>query len=433
MQQCPAMPRLTLALVVLVAATACSEPAAEDGADSTGTFPPTSTPASTSTTTIEPTTTASTLPPGPPVGWYAPSGVPLAVTMSNGDVVEVLTPCGNPETMTEGEPIYEVDVVIDPGHGGPVDTGAVAPTGLAEEEINLRVSLAVEELLEEQGIDVVLTRVGDYPIPIRTRAEYARLMGAEALVSIHHNAPAAPASDTPGVEIFVQSASSESQRLGGLLYEASMTALGQFDVDWDRSPDAGVMTVLNTEGIDAYGMVRLPEMPSALVELGYIANRAEAELYQTPEYVAAAAGSVADAVEAFLTSGDTGAALVDGRVFDPNRGVGRDQCIEPDLEAALYPDVVGADVSRGSETYHFEVTISSAYDSPGRYADAFRIVGDDGRVYGVRELLHDHSGEQPFTRSLGPVGIPESVEVVTIEARDLVYGWGGDTVEIALP
>ncbi|HEX6220068.1 MAG TPA: N-acetylmuramoyl-L-alanine amidase [Acidimicrobiia bacterium] len=424
------MPRLTLALVVLVVAAACSEPVAEDVATSTETSPPTTIAAT--STTGRPTTTT-TLPSGPPVGWYAPSGVPLAVTMANGEVVEVITPCGNPETLTEGEPIHEVDVVIDPGHGGPVDTGAVGPTGLAEKEINLRVSLAVKGLLEERGIQAVLTRVGDYPVPIRTRVEYARLMGAQALVSIHHNAPAAPASDIPGVEVFVKNGSTESQRLGGLIYDASMAALAPLEVDWDRSPDAGVMTVLNTEGDDAYGMVRLPEMPSALVELGYISNRAEAELYQTTEYVTAAAGSVADAVEVFLTSDDTGASLVEGRVFNPNRGVGRDQCIEPDLEAALYPDVLAAEVSRGSQTYGFEVTISSPYDSAERYADAFRIVGDDGQVYGIRELLHDHANEQPFTRSLGGLDIPDSVESVTIEARDLVYGWGGATVEVALP
>ncbi|HXV70783.1 MAG TPA: N-acetylmuramoyl-L-alanine amidase [Acidimicrobiia bacterium] len=359
--------------------------------------------------------------------------MPLAVTMPGGDVVEVLTPCGNPETLTTGDPIYEVDVVIDPGHGGPVDTGAVGANGLAEKEINLRVSLATKEILADRGIEAVLTRIADYPIPIRTRAEYARLMGAEALVSIHHNAPAANPSDMPGVEIFVKNDSTESQRLGGLIYASTMAALGQFDVEWDRAPDAGVMTVLNSRGSDAYGMVRLPEMPSALVELGYIANRAEAELYQTSEYVDVAATSVADAIESFLTTDESGAPMVEGRIFNPQRGVGRDRCIEPDLEESLYPDVIAVDVRQGSDTYNFEVTISSPYDSPERYADAFRVVGDDGRVYAVRELLHDHSGEQPFTRSLGPVGIPEGVESVTIEARDLVYGWGGETLQVELP
>lgn len=345
----------------------------------------------------------------------------------------MLTPCGDAVTLTDGSPIYEVDAVIDPGHGGPVDTGAVGSNGLQEKEINLKVSLAAQAILEERGIATAVTRSGDYPIPIRTRVEYAELMGAEVLVSIHHNAPAAPSSEIPGVEIFVQNDSIESQRLGGLLYDQTVAALSRFEVEWDRSPDAGVMSVLNPDGVDAYGMVRLPEIPSALLELGYIANPDEAVLFRTPDYVPAAASAVADAVETFLNSDETGAGLVEGRIFRPNRGVGRDQCVEVDLDNDLYPDVIGAEVRQGSETLSFEATISSPYDTPGRYADAFRIVGDDGIVYGVRELLHDHANEQPFTRSLGGVEIPETVQSVTVEARDQVYGWGGETVAIDLP
>lgn len=296
--------------------------------------------ASTSTTVAAPTTitavaTTSTSTPGPPVAWLTTSGIPVAVTGVDGDMVEVLTPCGYPALVEEGTPIFEVEVVVDPGHGGPIDTGAVASTGLQEKQVNLEVALAVHSELEERGIASMLTRNGDYPVPIRTRTGYADLVGARALVSIHHNAPAAPASDIPGVEIFVQQGSSESQRLGGLLYDATMEALEVFEVDWDRAPDAGVMTVLNSEGRDAYGMVRRPEAASALVELGYIANRAEAELYATDEYAPAAAEAIADAIEEFLRTDNGGASLVEGRNFDPQSGVGQDKCIEPELGATV--------------------------------------------------------------------------------------------------
>lgn len=347
--------------------------------------------------------------------------------------MEVLSPCGDVVAIRDGIPIHQVDAVLDPGHGGPVDTGAVAPTGLAEKEINLKVSLVAAEILNGRGIATVLTRIGDYPIPIRTRADYADMMGARALVSIHHNAPVAPASDIPGIEIFVQNTTPSSARLGGLLYDETMEALGQFDVDWDRSPDAGVMTVLNPEGLDAYGMVRLPETSSALLELGYIANRAEAELYMRPAYVEAAATAVADAVERFLTSEDHGSDLVEGRVFRPGSGVGRDQCVDVPLDETLYPSVLAAEVSPTPNGWDIDVTISSDYDSPERYADAWRVIGDDGVVYGVRELLHDHANEQPFTRSLKGVAIPDTVTSIIIEARDQVYGWGGQTVEVLLP
>ena len=432
------MKRLPGLLAALVLVGACSGIAVRTG---TTASPPTtetsatvatpSTAAQATTTTAQATTT--TPPSGPPVAWIAPSGVPMAVTMVNGETIEVLTPCGESAIMTGGTPIHDVDVVIDPGHGGPVDTGAVAPTGLEEKDINLQVGLAVHENLVDRGIATLLTRTGDYPVPIGIRTAYSNLVGARAIVSIHHNAPEAPASDIPGVEIFVQSETPESARLGGLIYDNSMTALSGFEVDWDRAPDAGVMTVLNGASDDAYGLVRLPDAPSALVELGYIANRAEAELFADPEYVPAVAAALSGAVEAFLTTEATGAPLVEGRVFTPQRGVGRDQCIEPDLDASLYPDIVEASVTNDGGVFEFVVTMSSAYDSPERYADAWRVVGDDGVVYGVRELLHDHAGEQPFTRSLGGVEIPVTVTSVRIQGRDQVYGWGGGEFEVTLP
>lgn len=96
-----------------------------------------------------------------------------------------------------------------------------------------------------------------------------------------------------------------------------------------------------------------------------------------------------------------------------------------------YPDVVSVDVDVESDgTYRFEVTISSPYDSPERYADAWRILAPDGTQLAIRELLHDHANEQPFTRSLSGVELPAGIETVTVEGRDLEYGWGGATVDV---
>ena len=99
----------------------------------------------------------------------------------------------------------------------------------------------------------------------------------------------------------------------------------------------------------------------------------------------------------------------------------------------LYPDVVAVSIEPDGETYRFDVTISSPYDSAERYADAWRIIGPDGTVYGVRELLHDHAGEQPFTRSLSGVEVPAGVSTVTVEARDKSNGWGGASLEVEVP
>jgi hypothetical protein len=102
---------------------------------------------------------------------------------------------------------------------------------------------------------------------------------------------------------------------------------------------------------------------------------------------------------------------------------------EPDPD---FPDVVDVVHERVSGEYTFTVTLSSPYDSPERYADAFRIVGPDGTEYGVRELAHHHADEQPFTRRLDGVAIPDDVVLVIVEGRDSANGWGGETVEVEL-
>lgn len=100
-----------------------------------------------------------------------------------------------------------------------------------------------------------------------------------------------------------------------------------------------------------------------------------------------------------------------------------------------FPDVVGVRVvARSPGQFDFDVTVSSPYDSPKRYADGFRAMSEDGRtVYGVRPLAHDHAGEQPFTRDLHGVVIPSGVRMVVIQARDQLHGWGGQTQKVALP
>ena len=99
----------------------------------------------------------------------------------------------------------------------------------------------------------------------------------------------------------------------------------------------------------------------------------------------------------------------------------------------LFPDVIGVKAEQGADgSWTFSVTLSSPYDSPSRYADAWRVVGPDGTVYGERILLHDHAGEQPFTRSQSGILIPGDVTEVVVEGRDQVSGWGGATMTVTL-
>lgn len=107
----------------------------------------------------------------------------------------------------------------------------------------------------------------------------------------------------------------------------------------------------------------------------------------------------------------------------------------PDAQSAdaRFPDVVDAVlVPEEGGAFTVEVTISSPYDTPERYADAWRVLAGD-RVLAVRELTHDHAGEQPFTRSLGGVEVPDGVTRVTVEGRDLRNGYGGATVTVDVP
>ncbi len=100
----------------------------------------------------------------------------------------------------------------------------------------------------------------------------------------------------------------------------------------------------------------------------------------------------------------------------------------------LWPDVIGATLEQTTPgVFRVSATLSSPYDSPGRYADGWRVVGPDGTVFGERPLAHDHAGEQPFTRSVSGVEIPADVIEVTIEGRDQVSGWGGATVTLDVP
>jgi hypothetical protein len=103
-------------------------------------------------------------------------------------------------------------------------------------------------------------------------------------------------------------------------------------------------------------------------------------------------------------------------------------------ELQKYPNVVSARVqTRVADIFDFDVTVSSLYDTPKRYADALRVMGKDGVVFGERKLLHDHGEEQPFTRDLYGVNIPTGIRAVVIQARDQQYGYGGKTVEVVLP
>ena len=97
-------------------------------------------------------------------------------------------------------------------------------------------------------------------------------------------------------------------------------------------------------------------------------------------------------------------------------------------------DVVAVEARQGSDgSWRFDVTLRHGDEGWDHYADRWDIVGPDGTVYGNRVLAHPHVNEQPFTRSLSGVVIPDNLVSVVVRGHDLVHGLGGKELQVDLP
>ena len=92
------------------------------------------------------------------------------------------------------------------------------------------------------------------------------------------------------------------------------------------------------------------------------------------------------------------------------------------------PVVVDAGATRKGDVWHFAVTIAHGDTGWDHYADGWGVYLPDGTELGFRKLLHPHVEEQPFTRSLSGITIPDGVTEVIIRPHDSVDGWGKDFV-----
>jgi hypothetical protein len=97
-------------------------------------------------------------------------------------------------------------------------------------------------------------------------------------------------------------------------------------------------------------------------------------------------------------------------------------------------DVVQVSVTASHvRTYRFEVTVQHGDTSWDHYADKWEIVAPDGNILGTRKLLHPHVNEQPFTRSLSYVKVPNNIRKVSVRAHDSVHAFGGKVMILKLP
>ena len=97
-------------------------------------------------------------------------------------------------------------------------------------------------------------------------------------------------------------------------------------------------------------------------------------------------------------------------------------------------DVIDVAVRKaGAGMYDFDITIASDDRGWEHYADLFEVLAPDGRVLGTRVLLHPHEDEQPFTRDLHGIAIPQDIGRVTLRAHHKPLGYDGATMTVDLP
>ncbi|WP_022961370.1 N-acetylmuramoyl-L-alanine amidase [Halopseudomonas pelagia] len=230
------------------------------------------------------------------------------------DVAAPLPPSTAPRAVTEvGERL--IIIALDAGHGGE-DPGAIGPGGVREKEVVLAISRELKRLIDaEPGFKGELVRTGDYFIPLRRRTEIARKHNADLFVSVH--ADAFTRASAFGASVFALSdrgATSETARLladrenrsdliggvGGVsldnkdqvlasvLLDLSMTATlsASLDVGQQVLAAVGKITPLHKRRVEQAGFMVLksPDIPSILVETGFISNPGEARKLVTKSH-----------------------------------------------------------------------------------------------------------------------------------------------------
>ncbi len=214
-----------------------------------------------------------------------------------------------------GQKSRDIIIAIDAGHGGE-DPGALGPKRLLEKNVVLAISRVLQDMIDrETGFRAVMVRDGDYYIPLRKRTDIARKHRADLMVSIHADAfNKASANGASVYALSTRSASSETARylarrenradliggvgvlslqdkdkvLAGVLLDLSMTATleSSLGVGTHVLKSLDGITRLHKKRVEQAGFVVLksPDMPSILVETGFISNPGEARKLAQPAY-----------------------------------------------------------------------------------------------------------------------------------------------------
>ncbi len=263
----------------------------------------------------------------PPTAAAVPAAPRPAVTPASLPEIKPAAPDAAPahKERHPGKPI----VVIDAGHGG-VDPGATSVSGAYEKNIVLALAQDVKAQLDKGGkVTAVLTRDRDIFIPLRERVAIARAANADLFMSLHADTVADP--DIRGLSVYTlsQNASdAEAQALADkenksdivagidfsnespevtnilidLVQRESMNLSAKFagSVITEVSHDTHEL-LQNTHRFAGFAVLKAPDVPSVLVESGYLSNARDEQMLRRPEYRAKLAQALARAIEGFLT------------------------------------------------------------------------------------------------------------------------------------
>ena len=225
-------------------------------------------------------------------------------------------------------------VVLDPGHGG-ADPGAQVD-GISEAALMLGFAAEIAAALRAKGVEVVLTREDDRFVPLERRTTIARAKGADLFISLH--ADALPAGEAAGATIYTWDARSNDRaaRQLALLHDRSdmLAGLDLSGTDEDvsralidlaridtqpRSSDAAhhIVARLNAAGVvmhrvpvrgAAFSVLKSPDIPSLLVELGFLTDPGDRANLFDPDWRARVAGALAEGVVTWAADDSTAAA-----------------------------------------------------------------------------------------------------------------------------
>ncbi|MBD2463225.1 N-acetylmuramoyl-L-alanine amidase [Oscillatoria sp. FACHB-1407] len=194
---------------------------------------------------------------------------------------------GRPTVPTPSGPLPSVRngrivVVIDPGHGGP-DPGAIGIGGLREVDIVLPISLQVASLLEQQGVQVVLTRREDRDLDLAPRVQIAERANADLFVSIHANAISMSRPDVNGLETYYYSP--QGGRLAQVIHNTLVRETGMNDRGVRRA---------------RFYVIRNTSMPAVLIETGFVTGAQDARLLRDPNFRSQMAVAIARGILQYI-------------------------------------------------------------------------------------------------------------------------------------